>query len=264
MDIKGFLKAKAKPLSANTLRNYENSLDLLARTIKGDEPTIDEIIAWLNTFESESTLSRHKSAIYRYWDWRFPGVPLEFPRDTFAPVKEELMKVTTVEIIQSLIDRANGVDDKMFCQTLFILGCRVKELVSDPRCNIPGVYFKDILPTGVRIIAKGHKERIVPVPSVFLQAFTGYAMLKNGLIFPNGYDYYYTLVKRLGEAVGHPELSPHYFRHARTIDLLNKGMSPAYVAQVRGDKNLNMIMRYSALTNTGLQAQVEKFDKESD
>ena len=261
MDIKGFLKAKAKPLSVNTLRNYENSLDLLNRTIDGEEPTVDEIIEWLNTFDSAPTLSRHKSAIYRYWDWRFPGVPLVFPRDTFAPVKEELMKVTTVEIIQSVIDKANNTDDKMFCQALLILGCRFSELVSDPECGIPGVYFTDILPTGVRMIQKGHRERIVPAPAAFLQAFMSYGMSKQGLIFPNGKSYYRKLISRLGEAVGHPELSPHYFRHARTIDLLNKGMSPAYVAQVRGDRNLNMIMRYSGLTKTGLQAQIEKTEE---
>jgi len=250
MDIKGFLKAKAKPLSVNTLRNYENSLDLLNRTIDGEEPTVDEIIEWLNTFDSAPTLSRHKSAIYRYWDWRFPGVPLVFPRDTFAPVKEELMKVTTVEIIQSVIDKCNDTDDKFFLQALFILCCRIRELLD--------VKFTDIVPTGVQMTVKGGRQRIVPAPANFLQGFMAYAMGKNGVIFSKGYSYYYRLIGRLGEAVGHPELSPHYFRHARTIDLLNKGMSPAYVAQVRGDRNLNMIMRYSGLTDTGLQAQIEK------
>ena len=84
MDIKGFLKAKAKPLSVNTLRNYENSLDLLNRTIDGEEPTVDEIIEWLNTFDSAPTLSRHKSAIYRY-GLAFSWHAACFPAGYFRP-----------------------------------------------------------------------------------------------------------------------------------------------------------------------------------
>ena len=85
MLILEFLKAKREFLGDTTRRSYQNSLDLLNRFIKGLEPTKEEVIAWLKTMESPATLQVRKSAVLRYWDWRFPGAPLEFPRDTFTP-----------------------------------------------------------------------------------------------------------------------------------------------------------------------------------
>ena len=256
-----FLKAKEKALSDTTRKVYQNHLDLLNRFIKGEEPTQPEIIAHLNTFDSPATLQAHKSAIIRYWQWRYPEVneygqpvnPLIFPRDTFTPKREEVLKVTTVAIIKQLIDACTDQEDKFFLASLFQLGCRVRELLA--------VKYSDIIDTGIKMLVKGGKQRVVPGPAIFLLTLRAHGIDKDGIIFPRSYDHYYNLIKRLGEEIGHPEISPHYFRHAYTIDLLNRGLSDTDVAHARGDKNLNMIFRYSGLTEQGLQEQIEKANR---
>jgi integrase len=259
MQILQFLEAKKEFLSDTTRRSYQNSLDLLHRFIKGLEPTKEEVIAWLKTMQSPATLQVRKSAVLRYWGWRFPGDSLVFPRDTFTPSKQEVLKVTTVPIIRSLIAAADNPDDKFFMECLFTLGCRIRELLA--------VKYSDIIDTGIVMWVKGRKQRVVPAPAAFLVTLKTYGFNKGveiafrrgkeGIIFQKSYNHYYNLIKRLGEQIGHPELSPHYFRHAYTIDLLNRGLSDTDVAHARGDKNLNMIFRYSGLTEKGLQDKLE-------
>jgi integrase len=249
MQILEFLEAKKDFLGDTTRRSYQNSLDLLNRFISGLEPTKQEVIAWLKTMDAPATLQVRKSAVLRYWDWRFPGEPLIFPRDTFAPIKEEVLKVTTVPIIRQLIAAATDEDDQFFLECLLTLGCRIRELLA--------VKYTDIIDTGIVMWVKGNKQRVVPAPAAFLTMLKARGIDKDGTIFTKSYDHYYNLIKRLGKQIGHPELSPHYFRHAYTIDLLNRGLSDTDVAHARGDKNLNMIFRYSGLTEKGLQDKLE-------
>jgi integrase len=270
MDIKGFLKAKAKPLSENTLWNYENSLDLLARTIDGDEPTVNEIIEWLNTYDSVPTLERHKSAIRRYWEWRYPetdshGIPVKplvFPRDTFAPQRKKVVKYTDPVKYPLMLEKITDPDDKMFFRTLFTLGCRISELIGDPRRNnSPGIEYKNFTDAGVKVIAKGGDEQEKVCPTEFLNELKAYCLFKDGHIFTKGHSYYLRMVKRLGEAVGEPDMDLHSVRHMRGIDLIDKGADPAYVANFLGHSNLKTVMTYLAVSKRGLQARINKFDE---
>jgi integrase len=251
MDIKGFIKS-IPWLSDNTRRNYQASLELLERQIKGDEPTADDIKAFLDGYKAASSLQRHKAAIYRYWQYRFPKQDWNFNRDSFRNVKKRIPKYTEPYVVDQMIESSKDPDDTMFVKTLYIFGCRIRELLR--------AEASDIIGTGIITTVKGGDQQVKVCPPDFLKKLIAYAGTREGLIFPRGYDYYYTLIKRLGEAVGHPEMSPHMLRHARGIDLIDKGWDTAWVAQYLGHKTLSTVMIYLQLSKGGLQARLQKVE----
>lgn len=105
---------------------------------------------------------------------------------------------------------------------------------------------------GVAVKTKGGATKLKIFTKDFRDVFIRYAKHKRGKIFPMSYNYYYTLLKRLGKEVGQPKLAPHMLRHARAIDLLRKGMQLSDVQQFLGHANINTTARYLLITGGDL------------
>jgi len=251
LEIPDFIKS-IKGLSENTRRNYQASLDLLARWIAGPEPTAEEIEAWLNTYDKASTLQRHKAAVNCYWRWRFKGKDnqLPFDRYTFHHSKKKIPQIMMPDTAEAIIDRCQDPDDVMFLRSLYMFGCRIRELLRTK--------LTDFVETGATMTVKGGNEQIKVVSPEFLAELRAYVGKRDGVMFPRGYDYYYTLIKRLGAAVGHPEAHPHGFRHARAINLADNGKDATYIADFLGHSNLATVMIYLKLSKQGLQSRLPK------
>lgn len=65
---------------------------------------------------------------------------------------------------------------------------------------------------------------------------------------------------KLAEKVGHPGVSPHMLRHARAVDLLNKGMPLPFVQQFLGHANINTTARYLLITGGELGQHLEEVE----
>ena len=265
MDIKGFLKAM-KDLSWNTRSSYSYSLYSLARTIKGDDPTRAEIIAWLDGFDSSATLERNKAAVLTWWKWRYPetneyGVPvtpLVFGRGLFAGKKKSVWRPVDPKVMENIIAHCEDPADKFCLECLNILGCRIRELIGDPRRGLPGITLADITPTGIKMTVKGEKERKVAAEEPFLLRLTIYAMTKEGQIFTQTYSHMNRVVNRLAAELGYSDIHLHDYRHSYTENLLDTGLGDNLVAQARGEDNTNMLMRYSHRTEKDLQDKITK------
>ena len=250
MDIKGFLKS-VKGLAENTKRAYEQSLWQLDNVSSGAEPTDDEIYQFLSPYGA-SSLHRHKAAIKAYLEYKKPGVAWPFSHRQFNPRREEVIRYVPAEVVYEIIEAAEDKDDKMFVLTLFSLGCRIKELM--------GIEEKDVTPAGVMVLAKGGQYRLKRITKDFYPTIAAYAKGKKGLLFSRPYTYYYTALRRMGAAVGHPEVSPHMLRHARAVDLLRKGMPLPFVQQFLGHANINTTARYLLITGGELGEVLEKVE----
>jgi site-specific recombinase XerD len=250
MQIEQFLKS-IKGLSDNTRRAYEQTLWQLDSAIKAKEPTADGIQKFLNTFNA-STLHRHKAAIKAYWEYRFKGTEWPFNRRSFLAPRQHLPRYVNPKIVYEMVEKAENPDDAMFVRTLFMMGCRIAELMS----------FENEMVTdaGVAVKVKGGATKLKVFTKDFRDVFLRYAKGKRGRIFPMSYNYYYTLMKRLGKEVGHPELSPHVLRHARAVDLLRKGMKLSDVQQFLGHANINTTAIYLLITGGELAEQLEEVE----
>ena len=238
MDIKGFL-ASVGGLSANTRRAYEQTLWQVNHVIKGSEPTREDILAFLHPYTS-SSLHRHKAAIKAYLEYTSPGQAWPFTRRQFAAPRHHILRYVPREVVEQIRDTTENEDERMYVWTLFLLGCRINELM--------GIEEKDILPNGVQVLTKGGRYKLKPITPDFYQELSAYAGGKKGRIFPHPYTHYYNTLKRLATAVGHPEVSPHMLRHARAVDLLRKKMPLPFVQQFLGHANINTTAAYLEIT----------------
>ena len=198
-------------LSENTKKSYEQTLWQLEEFCKGEEPTDDEVLKFLQGYESASSLQRHKAAIKAYFECQVPKRAWPFNHRQFSAVHRKTPKYLAAEIVNALINAADNEDDKAYVTFLFITGCRIHELMQ--------ITSKSLVPDGVQLVTKGGDTKLKVIIKSDMKALLDYAGKKRGRLFPENYSYYYKKLKELGEKVGHPEVSPHVLRHARALDL---------------------------------------------
>jgi site-specific recombinase XerD len=207
----------------------------------------------LNTYKP-STLHRHKAAIKAYWEWRYfqKKEPWPFDRRSFIAPREQVLRYIKPEVVHEMAELAENEDDRMYILTLFMLGCRIHELLL--------IQNDSITDAGVLVKTKGGKTRLKILTKDFRDVFIRYAKKKKGKIFPMSYNYYYCLLKKLGKTVHHPEVSPHMLRHARAIDLLRKGMKLSDVQQFLGHASINTTAIYLQITGGDLAEELDKVE----
>lgn len=250
MRIKPFLKT-IEGMAPNTLVAYEQSLWQLHATIDEDEPTTDEIYAFLKQYPA-SSLHRHKAAIKAYLEFTHPGEAWPFTRRQFAGSQQKIPRYVSASVVAEIIGAAENEDDRMYVKTLFTLGCRIHELMA--------IDVGEITPMGVRVKTKGGATRLKQVTQGFYQVLSEYAKGKKGKLFPRPYNYYYIKLKELAIKVGHPEVTPHMLRHARAVDLLKKGMAPAFVQQFLGHASFQTTAIYLQITGGELAQVLEEVE----
>jgi len=248
VQINQFL-ATIKGLAPSTRATYKQTLWQLQSKIKGDEPTPGEIIKFLESYQA-STLHRHKASIKAYLE--FKGENWPFSKRQFPTQRRHIPRYISSGDVEAIKGAAESEDDRMFVETLFMLGCRISELRR--------ITKDDITPVGVRLKVKGGAERLTPVASDFRNRLAHYAGRKAGKLFPKTYFYYYKTLKDLCRKAGVKEISPHVLRHARAVDLLRKGMPLPFIQQMLGHASINTTAIYLEITGGELADELEKLE----
>jgi len=253
VDVQGFLQFYGG-FSDGTKRTYGNSLTMLDRYISGDEPTEDEVKAFLRQFKKGTTLQKHKAAIHRYFRYKKRLWDLD-PKE-FISAEKRLPRYLARDQVNRLIECAGDESEKMFVQTLFITGIRMAELMSLTR--------ESVEPGGIRLIGKGNKERVVPVLNKkFMGELTEYAAKRKGKLFPETYSHYWLLLRKLCLRAGVPMVSPHTLRHSAAVDLINRGLPLGGVQRLLGHTQESTTLIYARLTETDLRRELERLEEKS-
>lgn len=250
MQIEEFMKT-IKGLSDNTRHAYQQSLYQYDSESKGEEPTAPGMQKFLNTYQP-SSLHRHKAALKAYWEWLCPEKAWPFNRRSFLAPRQHKLRYVKPDVVMEMVDIAENKDDRMAILTLFMLGARISEFRQ--------VSTDNITDSGVLLTTKGGNTKLKVLTKDFMVQLRKYAKGKQGKLFPMSYNYYYCLLKDLGKKVGHPEVAPHFLRHARAVDLLNKKVPLAYVQQFLGHASINTTAIYLQISPSDLSDEIERAD----
>lgn len=223
MQIKQFLES-IKGLSDNTCHAYEQTLRQLDSSIKGEEPTQQDILQFLKRYQA-SSLNRHKTAIKAYL--KFKGEVWPFTTQQFSPTKKKAPPYVDPDIVKKIIETADNEDDQVFVYTLFTLGCTINELMVIER--------KDISRSIVTVNVKGATTKLKPIVKDFYKTISKYARKKHGKIFPRPYSSYYARLRSLAKEAGFTDVTPLMIKNARVVDLINKGMRLPFVLKFFGE-----------------------------
>lgn len=158
--------------------------------------------------------------------------------------------------------------DRAILHTLYATAGRVSEVAALTRQDVAEGELDEVLITG-----KGEKERWLYLTPEALMAIRIYlverADFKTGLFVSHGRDSgkklsrtsLWRVVKKAGEAVGLPDVSPHTFRHWRATQMLNDEVPLEIIQELLGHSDIGTTRKVYA--HSKRQRIKEAFQKHS-
>jgi len=294
--IHGFLQSLAaeKGYSDHTLRAYRNDLVELTAFVAGhpewareethrlaqvpvaqvDALVIRGYLGYLHGRNRKSSIARKLAAIRSFFRYlrklhRVEENPAEAVR---TPKQAKPLPVyLSVDEMFRMLDHVPaegvlGLRDKAILETLYSGGVRVSELA--------GLDMEDLdLRNGlIRVLGKGHKERIVPIGAKAQAAIAAYRDLLAGQGAPEGGAVFLNknlgrlttrsiarVVDKFARACGLAvPVSPHALRHSFATHLLEAGADLRAVQELLGHRSLSTTQRY---THVSIDRLMETYDK---
>ena len=184
--------------------------------------------------------------------------------DSTAPkLPSRLPKAITIEQMERVLDAASGDDllalrDRALLELLYATGARISEAVD---LNVDDMIDGDT----VRLLGKGHKQRIVPVGSFARTAIDAYLVRARPSLSVRGpstpalflgargarvsrQNAWLIIRARAAQADIGVEISPHTFRHSFATHLLAGGADVRVVQELLGHSSVATTQIYTQVT----------------
>lgn len=270
-------------LAERTIISYEHDLKLYENFLKSEEiDTIDEVSAKLiqrylneqfNGFSS-STLNRHATSIRSFhhfisdkYDIKDPSVSIMVKK-----VSKKVPVYCTEEEIDQILSQLDATPKGILYKTIFltIYGCglRISECLNLTLSQVN-------LDAGfLRVLGKGNKERIVPVPDLTKQAMKVYldtirplhSTKHSKTFFISQKGNHVTsesvekMLKYCVEKAGiKKEITPHKLRHSYATHLLNHGADLRAIQELLGHASISTTEIYTHVQKERLLEGYRKF-----
>ncbi|MDK2821952.1 MAG: integrase/recombinase XerC [Clostridia bacterium] len=279
-----YLKGE-KGASSHTINAYRTDIEQFAFFIGqrigldvGPEAVdvwvIRRFLGWLNQQSQQKTSINRKLASLRAF-YRFLLLDGQITYNPVASLKglrqekrlprflsyEDIKKLLSIPVATSL-----GLRDRAIMETLYATGLRVGELVALDEESI------DLEAGYVRVLGKGHRERIVPVGSEAVKAICDYLKLGRPklvkrsqqqevkALFLNHHGQRITargvrerLTNYVKKASLSSGISPHTIRHCFATHLLERGADLRVVQELLGHVQLQTTQIYTHLSQSRLR-----------
>jgi integrase/recombinase XerD len=283
-----------KRVAQNTFEAYRRDIDQFNGFLANNKVQLDSLNKKnINSFLKElkdqglsaKSLSRKISSMKLFFKYlsevhHFPNIAktLVFPK-----VEKTLPNYLTEQEIEKLLLAANidetdkGFRNKVMLYLLYATGMRVSELV--------GLTVEQLhLDSGfVRVVGKGSKERMIPLPKNILELLRFYleniyfkllpenardmmgkkqhlfaALYNNQIKALSRQSFWILLKKVLAKAGILKNVSPHSLRHSLATHLLQKGADLRSLQMLLGHQNLSTVQVYTHLGNKQLRKIYDK------
>ena len=174
-----------------------------------------------------------------------PVEGLDTPKTT-----KSLPRYLTLDESRRLLDAVDGVNrERDYCIICLFLNCglRISEIV--------GLNIGDVRGDSLRVLGKGNKERMLPVPAKLASALrkrTGVWLFPGDVQGHCGVDY---VAKRIKTVTGYPSHSLR--RRFATCVYYRNGCNIVLVSRMLGHANIATTMRYIGLVQDEMRNAVE-------
>ena len=235
---------------------------------------VTAFLDWLETSRGSSISTRNIrlaaiKALFSYIQVQTPDYSYQCQQIQSIPRKKEpehtleYLSVDGVKAILDAIDQStrDGLRDLALLSTMYDSAGRVQEIADLCACD-----FRKEKPCTLKLTGKGNKTRIIPLMkptadllSRYMEAFhAGYNGEKGIPMFPNRKKgkitragITYILNKYVEKArIAHPELipetiSPHGFRHSKSMHMLQAGVPLIYIRDFLGHSEISTTEIYA-------------------
>ncbi len=195
---------------------------------------------------------------------------LETPKQ-WKTLPEYLTEEEMVRLVEIDDETVDGIRDKAIFELLYSSGLRVSELC--------GLKIYDVDDQFVKVMGKGHKERVVPLGAPALKAVdrylnevrSRYDSETNPVLFltnrgkPISRLFVWQRVKVRAKEVGITKnISPHTLRHTFATHLLDHGADLRVIQEMLGHATIASTDRYTHVSRVRLKEAFDAFHPRND
>lgn len=264
--------------SANTVESYARDLkqyqlflsnNNISDTDEINDSIIDNYVSFLNKNYSNASINRYKTSIRNFhrflnfkYDLKDPTVNL-----TVSKGEKRLPIYATKNEIEKLMSIFNDdIPEELFkhtiLETIYGLGLRVSECCSlkTNQVNVDDGF--------VKVLGKGNKERVVPIPASTLKLMKQYFLNIRPLWLKKSTNYFFInksgrkiyseyvekmLKNSIIEAGISKHLTPHKLRHSYATHLLEGGADLRVIQELLGHSDISTTEIYTHVDSTRLK-----------
>lgn len=256
-------------LSKLTIEAYTGDVEHFCRTLKGENPTKQAVISFLNILSTNEytkrSMSRKVSSLRLYFHFLknkqgqdVPSIGDVFQTNASLNLPKLIRQSTLIQVQNHDFSHSrHPLRDQCIVALLYYSGCRVSEVVQMKQ----GKVFSDHMV----ILGKGDKERVVPLAKVVKSKLDAY--ISNELRNPRSEWLFpgrkgrsitrQTVTKVLADLKYHcgivERLTPHTLRHMFATTLLERGMDLREVQLLLGHSSIKTTQIYTHLDKSKLR-----------
>lgn len=261
-----------KNYSENTYNSYKNDLFLFYEYIKSKkrkkslkEIKVSDIRDYVSNLikygYTPRSVARKLSSLKSFFKFLVKIGEVDFnPASSLKTPKipKRLPDVLSENLLREILDLWNPQDfeskrNKAIIEILYGCGLRAGEVVN--------LKEKDLLKDSLRVLGKGNKIRVVPMPLKTKNIIYDYLLekkrnkIENKFLFTNlkgkkltERGLYYILKKIFSERAGIYEIHPHILRHSFATHLLSRGADLRSIQELLGHVSLKATEIYTHLS----------------
>ncbi|WP_026391423.1 site-specific tyrosine recombinase XerD [Haploplasma modicum] len=279
-DYELYLK-KEKGLSVNTITSYLKDVNqyliFLEKYHEIKKPrhlnkkTLSNYLKNIKDKYEVSTYARKLTAIKSFYNFLLieNEIDLDFAKDIETPkLPKNLPQVLSVEEVSRLfsvidIETVYGLRNIALLELIYGSGLRVSELLD---IKLSDIHLNEGY---IKIIAKGNKERVVPISPMAVYAIRRYLIKSREQLLKNEKSLYlfinnqssrlsrqgfYKILKGLAyDANINIDISPHTLRHSFATHLLENGMDLRTLQTLLGHEDISTTQIYTHISNKRLK-----------
>lgn len=272
------------------LHFYESELHMSTEKISVKQFNADNVslfLKWLEQSRGNSAATRNirlssLHAFARFVERKNPAHMFEMQKILSIPYKRaekgslEYISGDAMKYLLAIPDirEKSGLRDSTLLSLLYDTGCRVQELCDLRVCDV-----RLASPPTVRLTGKGNKTRIVPMmPSMstlleqYLEKYrlndpanSFYSLFQNRMgekLTRKGVSYivnkYFQKAKKNNPSLYPERLTPHCFRHSKSMHLLHAGVNLIYIRDLLGHVDIKTTEIYARIDSEMKRKALEK------
>ena len=248
---------------------------------------VEEYLSWLETDRRCSTSTRNVRlaaihAFYRYLQLEFPDYLYQAQQILALPIKRtkkntiEYLSLDAMQILLRMPDHTTkeGRRDRVLLSLLYDSAARVQELADTKVCDV-----RIQSPSTIKLTGKGDKSRIVPLLQPMADLLEQY-LIENKFVSPHTSSYplfcnrskdkltragiayivtkYTDTARTLSPGLFPDKLSPHCFRHSKSMHLLQSGVNLVYIRDFLGHVDIQTTELYAKIDGEMKRKALEK------